>query len=236
MIIFPLAVSVTLAALLTVILLPWAFLTARRSVPLAAMTLAMLLMTWRGETWKYGCPDLEARVSQLPPQCLQLLPKTAFSDQAAELGYDDRRCDADLDNSAERPFLQPPHGSYLDGHEWQHALLRSSRNRFESLLEKSLTVYLVLLPPNSARICSHPQGISLGLELPYSTPTSTAVALHFGVYNFVWIHKMLGTTPAVAAGIELERWSLEQVVEMTAEYLRRKEDAKFEEAFAKLEC
>ena len=171
-------------------------------------------------------------MSQRPPQCLQLLPKTAFSDQAAELGYDDRRCDADLDNSAERSFFEPPHGSHLADHEWQHALLRSSRNRFESLLEKSLTVYLVLLPPNSARICSHPQGISLGLELPYSTPTNTAVALHFGVYNFVRIHK----TPAVAAGIELELWSLEQVVEMTAECLRWKEDAKFEEAFAKLEC
>jgi hypothetical protein len=44
--------------------------------------------------------------------------------------------------------------------------------------------------------------------------------------------KTLGTTPAVAAGVELERWSLEQVGEMTAEYLRRKEDAKFEAAFA----
>jgi hypothetical protein len=54
-----------------------------------------------------------------------------------------------------------------------------------------------------------------------------AVALHFGIYNFVRIHKTLGTTPAVAAGVEFERWSLEQVVEMTAEYLRRKEDAKF---------
>jgi hypothetical protein len=31
-----------------------------------------------------------------------------------------------------------------------------------------------------------------------------AVALHFGVYNFVRRHKTLGTTPAVAAGIELE--------------------------------
>lgn len=59
-----------------------------------------------------------------------------------------------------------------------------------------------------------------------------AVALHFGVYNFVRKHATLGTTPAVAAGIELERWSLEQVVEMTAAYMRRKEDAKFEEAFA----
>jgi IS1 family transposase len=59
-----------------------------------------------------------------------------------------------------------------------------------------------------------------------------AVALHFGVYNFVRIHKTLGTTPAVAAGVEYERWSLEQVVEMSAAYWRQKEDAKFEEAFA----
>lgn len=59
-----------------------------------------------------------------------------------------------------------------------------------------------------------------------------AVALHFGIYNFVRIHKTLGTTPAVAAGVEYERWSLEQAVEMTADYFRRKEDAKVEEAFA----
>jgi hypothetical protein len=62
-----------------------------------------------------------------------------------------------------------------------------------------------------------------------------AVALHFGIYNFVRVHKTLETTPAGAAGVEFERWSLEQAVEMTAEYLRRKEDAKFEDAFAKLE-
>ena len=61
-----------------------------------------------------------------------------------------------------------------------------------------------------------------------------AVALHFGIYNFVRIHKTIGTTPAVAAGVEYERWSLEQVVEMTADYWRQKEDAKFEDAFAKL--
>src|SRR5256885_1044331 len=60
-----------------------------------------------------------------------------------------------------------------------------------------------------------------------------AVSLYFGIYNFVRAHKALGTTPAVAAGVEYERWSLERVVEMTADYLRRKEDAKFEEAFAR---
>ena len=69
--------------------------------------------------------------------------------------------------------------------------------------------------------------------LGYSKDLEThklAVALHFGVYNFVRIHKTLGTTPAVAAGVELERWSLEQVVDMTTDYLRRREDAVFEAA------
>jgi hypothetical protein len=55
--------------------------------------------------------------------------------------------------------------------------------------------------------------------------------LFLGVYNFVRVHKGIGSTPAVAAGVELERWDLERVVEMTAEYLRRKDDAKFEAAF-----
>jgi len=41
------------------------------------------------------------------------------------------------------------------------------------------------------------------------------VALHFGVYNFVRRHHTLGTTPAVAAGLEEKAWSLEQVAEMT---------------------
>jgi hypothetical protein len=45
-------------------------------------------------------------------------------------------------------------------------------------------------------------------------------------------HNTLGTTPAVAARVELQARDLEQVVEMTAEYRRRKEDAEFEKAFA----
>lgn len=45
-----------------------------------------------------------------------------------------------------------------------------------------------------------------------------AIALHFGVYNFVRKHHTLGTTPAVVAGLEEKRWSLEQVVEIAAAY------------------
>lgn len=74
----------------------------------------------------------------------------------------------------------------------------------------------------------------LGYSKDLATHT-TAVALFLGVYNFVRKHKTLGTSPAVAAGVELERWDLERVVDMTAAYMRRKEDAKFEMAFAELE-
>lgn len=61
-----------------------------------------------------------------------------------------------------------------------------------------------------------------------------ATALHFGIYNLVRKHHALKTTPAVAAGVEQQPWSLEDVVEMTAGYMRRKEDAEFEVAFANL--
>ena len=42
-------------------------------------------------------------------------------------------------------------------------------------------------------------------------------------------HQTLGTTPAVAAGIEEKRWSLERVVEMTEAYWKPKYEAKREE-------
>lgn len=70
--------------------------------------------------------------------------------------------------------------------------------------------------------------------LGYSKDLEThkaAVAMFFGVYNFVRVHTTLGSTPAVAAGVEFERWDLERVVDMTADYMRRKEDARFEAAF-----
>jgi hypothetical protein len=53
-----------------------------------------------------------------------------------------------------------------------------------------------------------------------------AVALHFGVYNFVRRHHSLGTAPAVAAGLEEKPWSLEQVAEMTKAYWLAKRQTK----------
>jgi hypothetical protein len=41
-------------------------------------------------------------------------------------------------------------------------------------------------------------------------------------YNFDRKHHTLGTTPAVAAGLEEKPWTLEQVVEMTEAYFRGK--------------
>jgi hypothetical protein len=73
----------------------------------------------------------------------------------------------------------------------------------------------------------------LGYSKDLETPKA-AVALFLGVYNFVRKHKTLGTTPAVAAGVEFERWDLERVVEMTADYWRQKQDAEFEKAFASI--
>jgi hypothetical protein len=73
----------------------------------------------------------------------------------------------------------------------------------------------------------------LGYSKDIATHTA-AVALHLGVYNFVRRHSSLGTTPAVAAGIEEKPWGLERVVQITEEYLQTKEDAKFEDAFAAL--
>jgi IS1 family transposase len=61
--------------------------------------------------------------------------------------------------------------------------------------------------------------------LGYSKDLEThkrAVAIQFGVYNFVRHHHTLGTTPAVAAGLEENAWGLEQVVKMTEAFCRRK--------------
>lgn len=75
----PLALSVTLSVLLTVIVLPVAILRARRSVSFAAMTLAMLAMLWRGEAWKTVFLQSERQVSELQRQLRQPSESSAIS-------------------------------------------------------------------------------------------------------------------------------------------------------------
>lgn len=40
-----------------------------------------------------------------------------------------------------------------------------------------------------------------------------AVALHFAHYNFVRVHKILRVTPAMAAGVVGNLWSMEELME-----------------------
>lgn len=60
-----------------------------------------------------------------------------------------------------------------------------------------------------------------------------SIHLHMGLYNLARKHTTLGgATPAMAAGIENHRWSLDEVVTETERYWQAKEEAAFEAAFA----
>lgn len=93
------------------------------------------------------------------------------------------------------------------------------------------------------------------LTLAYSKDIhyhTMAVALHIGLYNLCRRHKSLeGHTPAQAAGVELKRWSLDDVVALTESYWlpkyeaeaaqkaalkRLEEDAMFAEAIEEMEA
>ena len=45
-----------------------------------------------------------------------------------------------------------------------------------------------------------------------------ALGLYFATYNFVNRHSTIKTTPAVAAGIADEQWTIETLIERTAGY------------------
>lgn len=45
-----------------------------------------------------------------------------------------------------------------------------------------------------------------------------ALGLHFGLYNFVTTHGTLGTTPAVAAGVASQPWSIAELIDRTKDY------------------
>ncbi len=45
---------------------------------------------------------------------------------------------------------------------------------------------------------------------------AAAVSLHFMHYNFCRVHKTLGTTPAVAAGITDDVWKLDELIALEA--------------------
>ena len=87
-----LRVSVTLAALLTVILLPWTLLSFRGSASFAWMTLAMLAMLWRGEAWKTVFLQSEQQVLKLQQQQRPPIESNSISfGQGQRILYDDAR-------------------------------------------------------------------------------------------------------------------------------------------------
>jgi hypothetical protein len=45
---------------------------------------------------------------------------------------------------------------------------------------------------------------------------TAAVSLHFAHYNFVRVHRTLRVTPAMAAGVSNQLWSLDELVERTS--------------------
>lgn len=142
-------------------------------------------------------------------------------------------------------------------------LARLSRNEGVRRMQTAERKAVVGSPDLESLTTSHIERVFLSVRqelkryqrkgLGYSKDLEThklAVALHFGVYNYVRKHTTLGTTPAVAAGVEQERWSLERVVEMTETYWQPKllmakkekawqrrlaEDQIFADALAKLE-
>jgi hypothetical protein len=83
---------VTLAALLTVIRLPWALLSFRGSASFAWMTWAMLAMLWRGEAWKTVFLQSEQQVLELRQQQRPPIASNAISfGQGQRILYDDAR-------------------------------------------------------------------------------------------------------------------------------------------------
>ncbi|HEY6207080.1 MAG TPA: hypothetical protein VIW21_13030 [Chthoniobacterales bacterium] len=128
----------------------------------------------------------------------------------------------------------------LDG-----ALARLGKNEGVRKMKSAKREAVVGSPDLGSLTTSHVERLFLSVRqelkrfqrkgLGYSKDLEThkaAVALFLGVYNFVRKHKTLGVTPAVAAGVEYEAWDLERVVEMTEAFMRRKEEAEFDKAFA----
>jgi hypothetical protein len=46
---------------------------------------------------------------------------------------------------------------------------------------------------------------------------ASALSIHYMHYNFCRVHKTLGTTPAVAAGVSDHEWTIEEIVGLLVE-------------------
>lgn len=142
----PLKLSVTLAALLTLGLLPVALSKIRRSPEFALMTLAMLGVLWRGEAWKTVCLAEEAQLSRQR----QLSPKTMSIQGDASTACGGVRC------VLQRASLQYGAAIHRELHLWGSRLDRTAeelheqhgRTRKPPLIaeESSPIIHLMLWP------------------------------------------------------------------------------------------
>ena len=71
-----------------------------------------------------------------------------------------------------------------------------------------------MLAPPSIIICVETKGEQSRRFLATTLDNAYAVALHFMHYNFCRVHKTLGTTPAVAAGVADHEWTIEEVINL----------------------
>jgi IS1 family transposase len=64
---------------------------------------------------------------------------------------------------------------------------------------------------------------------------AAATAIHVAVYNFVRIHRTLGCTPAMAAGVVGELWDMDRLFDAVTEHAQRKvRDARLEKLIERL--
>jgi hypothetical protein len=173
----PLKVSVTLAALLTVILLPWALLTVKRAALLSMTMLARIGVTWRAEAWKTVYLESERRVSELQrQQPLHTSSKIRFYDLVCE-------SDCGVSRFPDRLLVfvvDAAQTSSLDSH---HAT------------GTSLSSYQGLHRSCSDSRASQPLGTSLGSEFPYSCWPNTNWGRAAETGNTVWRGKTMPHIP-----------------------------------------
>jgi hypothetical protein len=64
---------------------------------------------------------------------------------------------------------------------------------------------------------------------------AAATALHVAVYNYVRIHRSLGCTPAMAAGVIGELWDMDRLFDAVTQHAdRQKRDARLAKLIDKL--
>jgi hypothetical protein len=149
---------ITALAVETLLVSVLAWMSIQASVTLAAMTLAMLAMMWRGETWKYECLRLERYLEAqgLRPIRLSLSKAGLFLPESASVCRDQwlRHADADFESliaairlRPEVPLVECPTPQSLYGYRYWDVPATSSDNTPAAYQAEGSTVCPALYPP-----------------------------------------------------------------------------------------